>query len=330
MFKMYNTDLITNITEEVTEYKRGNWINMIAPSDDEIKTVCENINIQEDFIRYALDPEERARIDYEEDDGTTLILADVPIIEKDEDQKEYSTIPVGFIIVRDEYFITVSLMENQVIRRMNPMKNKSVATYKKSRLVLQCLYVNSEIYLNLLKKIKINSEIYLNLLKKINRETEIAEKELRQTRKNKSLLRLLSLEKSLVYFTTSLKANEVVMERMNRGKVIKLYEEDEDLLEDVLIENKQAMEMSKIYSDILSGVMDAYSSIISNNLNGVMKILTAITIIISVPTMISSFWGMNVKVPMQDNPWGFAIILIASILIGIIVTIILKRKDYLN
>ena len=316
MFRMYNTDLITNKTEEVTEYKRGNWINMIAPSDEEIQTVCENLKIQEDFIRYALDPEERARIDYEEDDGTTLILADVPIIESDEDQKEYSTIPVGFIIVRDEYFITVSLMENEVIRRMNPMINRSVATYKKSRLVLQCLYVNSE--------------IYLNLLKTINRETEIAEKELRQTRKNKSLLRLLSLEKSLVYFTTSLKANEVVMERMNRGKVIKLYEEDEDLLEDVLIENKQAMEMSKIYSDILSGVMDAYSSIISNNLNGVMKILTAITIIISVPTMISSFWGMNVRVPMQDNPLGFAIILIASILIGVIVTIVLKKKNYLN
>lgn len=316
MFRMYNTDLITNKTEEVTEYKRGNWINMIAPSDEEIQTVCENLKIQEDFIRYALDPEERARIDYEEDDGTTLILADVPIIESDEDQKEYSTIPVGFIIVRDEYFITVSLIENEVIRRMNPMINRSVATYKKSRLVLQCLYVNSE--------------IYLNLLKTINRETEIAEKELRQTRKNKSLLRLLSLEKSLVYFTTSLKANEVVMERMNRGKVIKLYEEDEDLLEDVLIENKQAMEMSKIYSDILSGVMDAYSSIISNNLNGVMKILTAITIIISVPTMISSFWGMNVRVPMQDNPWGFAIIIVASVLIGIIVTLVLKKKNYLN
>lgn len=316
MFRMYNTDLITNKTEEVTEYKRGNWINMIAPSDEEIQTVCENLKIQEDFIRYALDPEERARIDYEEDDGTTLILADVPIIESDEDQKEYSTIPVGFIIVRDEYFITVSLMENEVIRRMNPMINRSVATYKKSRLVLQCLYVNSE--------------IYLNLLKTINRETEVAEKELRQTRKNKSLLRLLSLEKSLVYFTTSLKANEVVMERMNRGKVIKLYEEDEDLLEDVLIENKQAMEMSKIYSDILSGVMDAYSSIISNNLNGVMKILTAITIIISVPTMISSFWGMNVRVPMQDNPWGFAIIIVASVLIGIIVTLVLKKKNYLN
>ena len=316
MFKMYNTDLITNKTEEVTEYKRGNWINMIAPSDEEIQTVCENLKIQEDFIRYALDPEERARIDYEEDDDTTLILADVPIIENNDDKKEYSTIPVGFIIVRDEYFITVSLMENEVIRRMNPIINKSVATYKKSRLVLQCLYVNAE--------------IYLNLLKTINRETEIAEKELIETKRNRSLLRLLSLEKSLVYFTTSLKANEVVMERMDRGKVIRLYEEDEDLLEDVIIENRQAMEMSKIYSDILSGVMDAYSSIISNNLNGVMKILTAITIIISVPTMISSFWGMNVRVPMQDNPLGFTIILVASILIGVIVTLILKKKDFLS
>lgn len=316
MFKMYNTDLITNKTEEVKEYKRGNWINMIAPTEQEIKTVCKNVKIQEDFIRYSLDPEERARIDYEEDDGTTLILADVPIIESNEDQKEYSTIPVGFIIVRDEYFITVSLVENEVMKRLNPIKNKSVYTYKKSRLVLQCLYVNSE--------------IYLNLLKTINRETEIAEKELRETTKNKPLLRLLSLEKSLVYFTTSLKANEVVMERMNRGKVIKLYEEDEDLLEDVLIENKQAMEMSKIYSDILTGVMDAYSSIISNNLNIVMKTLTAITIILAVPTMISSFWGMNVRVPMQDNPLGFLIILIASILIGVIVTLILKRKNFLN
>ena len=316
MFRMYNTDLITNVTEEVTEYKRGNWINMIAPSDDEIKTVCENLKIQEDFIRYALDPEERARIDYEEDDGTTLILADVPIIESDEDQKEYSTIPVGFIIVRDEYFITVSLIENEVIRRMNPMINRSVATYKKSRLVLQCLYINSE--------------IYLNLLKTINRETEIAERELRETRKNKSLLRLLSLEKSLVYFTTSLKANEVVMERMNRGKVIKLYEEDEDLLEDVLIENKQAMEMSKIYSDILSGVMDAYSSIISNNLNETMKLLTSITIIISIPTLIASLWGMNVDVPFEITKYGFWILCAIAIGVTALAIILLNKKGLLG
>ena len=138
MFKMYNTDLITNITEEVTEYKRGNWINMIAPSDDEIKTVCENINIQEDFIRYALDPEERARIDYEEDDGTTLILADVPIIEKDEDQKEYSTIPVGFIIVRDEYFITVSLFYYNTNFLINTIPPAIVTKTAKLKVIYNC------------------------------------------------------------------------------------------------------------------------------------------------------------------------------------------------
>ena len=316
MLEIFRTDLETNKTEIVTKYEKGNWINMISPSEDEIMDVCKNLKINEDFIRYALDYEEKARIDVEEDDNTILFIIDVPIREREGDSLIYTTMPIGIIFVRDDYLITVSIKENSIIQDLKKNDMRNIITYKKSRFLLQILYENSS--------------LYLNLLKKINRETEIAEKELRQTRKNKSLLRLLSLEKSLVYFTTSLKANEVVMERMNRGKVIKLYEEDEDLLEDVLIENKQAMEMSKIYSDILSGVMDAYSSIISNNLNGVMKILTAITIIISVPTMISSFWGMNVKVPMQDNPWGFAIILIASILIGIIVTIILKRKDYLN
>lgn len=316
MLKIYNTDIETNEFQEIREFKKGSWINLVNPSENEIKKVCENINIQEDFIRDALDYEEKARIDKEEDDNTILFVVDVPISEKGEENEIYTTMPLGMIVVRDEFFLTVSLRKNKIIESFEKRKIKNFQTYKKTRFIFQILYLNSS--------------YYLNYLKQINKETEIAEYILKNSMQNKELLKLLSLEKSLVYFTTSLKANEVVMERMNRGKVIKLYEEDEDLLEDVLIENKQAMEMSKIYSDILSGVMDAYSSIISNNLNGVMKILTAITIIISVPTMISSFWGMNVKVPMQDNPWGFAIILIASILIGIIVTIILKRKDYLN
>ena len=316
MVKMYNTDLKTNITEEVKEYKRGNWISMVSPSDEEIKNVCENTKISEDFIRYALDPEERARIDYEEDEDTTLVIVDVPTIEKSDDGRIYSTIPIGFIIVRDDYFIPVALENNEIIKSMNPLKMRSLITYKKSRLLLQFLYTSAE--------------KYLNLLKIINRETEIAEQSLKETKKNKALLRLLSLEKSLVYFTTSLKANEVVMEKIDRGKVVKLYEEDEDLIEDVIIENRQAMEMSKIYSDILSGTMDAYASVISNNLNGVMKILTSITIILAIPTMISSFWGMNVAVPMQQNPYGFIAIIVASIVITIIVTMILKKKDFLN
>ena len=150
--------------------------------------------------------------------------------------------------------------------------------------------------------------------------------------KNKELLKMLSLEKSLVYFTTSLKSNEVVMEKTLRGKIIKLYEEDEDILEDAIIENKQAIEMAKIYSDILNGTMDAYASIISNNLNGVMKFLTSITIILAIPTMIASYWGMNIEVPMQfsNSPWAFYLVVAFSVILGIIAMIWLKKKDMLD
>ena len=147
---------------------------------------------------------------------------------------------------------------------------------------------------------------------------------------NKELLKLLSLKKSLVYFTTSLKSNEVVMEKTLRGNLIKLYEEDEDILDDAIIENKQAIEMSRIYSDILTETLDAYASIISNNLNGAMQFLTAITIILAIPTMISSYWGMNVPVPLQDNPFGFVVIVLFSLIIGLIAIIWLRRKQMLG
>ena len=141
---------------------------------------------------------------------------------------------------------------------------------------------------------------------------------------------LLNIEKSLVYFTTSLKSNELVMERTLRGKKIKLYEDDEEILEDSITENKQAIEMAKIYSDILNGTMETYASIISNNLNGVMKFLTSITIVLAIPTMISSFWGMNVNVPFANAKYGFLTMLIISVVLTILVTIWLKRKDMLD
>lgn len=315
MVNIYYTNTNSNKTEIVKEYKKGSWINMVSPTEQEIKNVCTNLNIQDDFIRYSLDAEEKARIDIE-DDGTMLFIVDVPIIEKENDSEIYTTMPIGMIIVRDDYFITVSLKNNSIIRELKNKMNKNIITYKKSRLIFQILYQNSA--------------TFLNLLKKINKETEIAENVLKNSMKNKELLKLLSLEKSLVYFTTSLKANEVVMEKTLRGKIIKLYEEDEDILEDAIIENKQAIEMSKIYSDILNGTMDAYASIISNNLNGVMKFLTSITIVLSIPTMVASFWGMNVKVPMQDNVFGFFVITLVSILAAIIAMIWLKRRDMLN
>lgn len=316
MFTMYKTDLETNLTEETTKYEKGNWIHMVSPSDEEIKTVCENINIQEDFIRYALDPEEKARIDVEDDDNTILFIIDTPIMEIESGARIYSTMPIGVIFVRDDYIITVSYSKNPILEEFTKRRIKTVVTYKKSRMLLQLFYSNSE--------------MFLNMLKKLNKETEIAENLLKNSMKNKELLKLLSLEKGLVYFTTSLKSNEVVMEKTMRGNLIKLYDEDEDILEDAIIENKQAIEMAKIYRDILTGTMDAYASIISNNLNGVMKYLTSITIILAIPTMIASYWGMNVPVPMQESPIGFIMIVLISVLIGMIALIWLKRKGLLD
>lgn len=314
MLKMYNTNIETNKTTETKEFIKGNWINMVSPTEEEIKKVCRNIGIAEDFIRYALDYEEKARIDIEEDDGTILFIIDIPIMEKEGGNKVYSTMPIGIIFVRDDYFITVSLTKNHIIDELE--KNKNVITYKKSRLLLQIFYANAE--------------RFLILLKRLNKETEVAESVLKNSMKNKELLKLLSLKKGLVYFTTSLKSNEVVMEKTLRGNLIKLYEEDEDILDDAIIENKQAIEMSKIYSDILTGTLDAYASIISNNLNGVMQFLTSITIILAIPTMISSYWGMNVPVPLQDNPYGFIIMVLFSLLVGIIASLWLKRKGMLD
>lgn len=313
MIKMYNTDINTNITEETKDLKKGNWINMISPTEEEIKRVCAALQIKQDFIRYSLDEEEKARIDTEDDDNTTLYIIDIPVIESDRTRRVYVTMPIGVIFVRDDYIITVSQKNNDIIK---DIKTENVITYKKSRFLLQILYANS-------KK-------FLSLLYKINKELESTENKLKNSLQNEGLLKMLDLEKSLVYFTTSLKSNEVVMEKTTRGKIIKLYEEDEDLLEDAIIENKQAIEMAKIYSDILSGTMDTYASIISNNLNAVMKILTSVTFILAIPTLIASIWGMNVELPFQREPLGFLIITVFSIIMCIVATIWLKRKRMLN
>ena len=313
MIKMYNTDINTNITEETKDLKKGNWINMISPTEEEIQRVCAALQIKQDFIRYSLDEEEKARIDTEDDDNTTLYIIDIPVIESDRTRRVYVTMPIGVIFVRDDYIITVSQKNNDIIKEI---KTENVITYKKSRFLLQILYANS-------KK-------FLSLLYKINKELESTENKLKNSLQNEGLLKMLDLEKSLVYFTTSLNSNEVVMEKTTRGKIIKLYEEDEDLLEDAIIENKQAIEMAKIYSDILSGTMDTYASIISNNLNAVMKILTSVTFILAIPTLIASIWGMNVELPFQREPLGFLIITVFSIIMCIVATIWLKRKRMLN
>ncbi len=316
MIKIYNTDQETNEYKEITEYKDGSWINMIDPTEKEIEEVCSKLQIQQDFIRYSLDNEEKARIDYEEDDDTVLFIMDVPVKEKEQDREIYTTMPIGIVVVRDDFIITVSLKEQEIIQSFISGKTKGFATYKKSRFILQLMYKNAS--------------SYLNYLKQINKETEAAELRLKESMKNQELLKLLDLEKSLVYIITSLRANEAVMERTIKIKNIKLYEEDEDILEDAIIENKQAIEMSKIYKDVLDSSMDAYSSMISNNLNEVMKLLTSITIIISIPTLIASLWGMNVEVPFEVQKYGFWILCIIAFIVTAVTIQILNKKGLLG
>ena len=315
MVKMYNTDMLTNETNEVVAFQKGNWVNMINPTEEEIEDICVNLNIEQDFIRYSLDFEEKARIDIE-DDGTILFIIDIPIIEKDADNEVYTTMPVGVIFVRDEYIITVSIKENDIINKIEKNVGKRLSTYKKSQFLFQIFYENSS--------------AYLNMLKIINKKTEDVEKNLKKNLKNENLLKMLNIEKSLVYITTSLKSNEIVMEKTLRGKIIKLYEEDDDLLEDAIVENKQAIEMSKIYSDILNETMDMYASIISNNINDVMKFLTSITIILAIPTLVASLWGMNVPVPFQTYKHGFLALMGIASAVTIVAMIILKKRNMLD
>ena len=313
MLSIYNTDLQTNKFEKIKEFRPGSWINLVNPTAEEIEAVCSNLKIEDEFIKYPLDYEEQARIDIEDD--MTLFVIDVPVIEEDNEGKTYSTMPLGLIVVRDEYFISVSLKKNRVIEAFEKGRVKGMFTYKKTRFLLQILYLNAS--------------YYLNDLKKINKEAENTVNDLKTTMKNQDLMKLLRLENSLVYITTSLKANEVVMEKTARGKVLKSYEEDDEILEDAIIENRQAIEMGKIYREVLNGTMDAYASIISNNLNVVMKFLASMTIVLSLPTLIASIWGMNVPLPFATNPYGFGIVCGISVLVSVIAFIWLKKKDML-
>ena len=189
-------------------------------------------------------------------------------------------------------------------------------TFMKTRFILQILYKNATQYLQ-----------YLRI---IDKKSEVIENKLHQSQKNEELIELLELQKSLVYFTTSLRSNEVVLEKLLRIDKIKKYPEDTDLLEDVIVENKQAMEMTSIYNGILSGTMDTFASVISNNLNIVMKFLATVTIVMSIPTMVASFYGMNVRasgMPFAEHPYGFGIVLFFTLVLTLIVAYIFNKKD---
>lgn len=308
-YKTYGTE-----TKKIAEPELGSWINVVAPNEEEKNFLIEKIGILPEFIKSSLDEEESSHIDYDEDYNQKLVIIDYPSAEEntegyDKNMLQFTTLPLGIIIMKG-YIVTISLYENLNIDDMAQGKVKGINTTLKTRFLLLLLLRISQRYL-----------IYLRQIDRISSRTE---QSLHKSMQNKELIQMLGLEKSLVYFSTSLKTDEITLNKIMRGKTIKLYDEDQDLLEDVLIEIHQAIEMCNIYSNILSGTMDAFASVISNNLNIVMKVLTVITIVMAIPNIIFSFYGMNVTgLPFPHWLFPTAMAVIACI----VATIIFIKKD---
>ncbi len=305
MIRFYQTQ--DNCVREVASPVPGCWISVVDPTAQEIQQLIERYGLDSGFVRSSLDEEESSRIEREDDQ--TLIIVDTAVSEiQTEETILFFTVPLG-IIITEEYVFTISLKDNRVLRDMAEGVVRGVQTRMKTRFVMQLL-------------LRITA-VYLQDLKQIDKTSYIMEQKLSGAMKNKELVQMLELEKSLVYFSTSLKANEVTIEKLLRGRTIKLYEEDQDLLEDVLIEVRQAIEMSHIYSGILSSMVEAFASVISNNMNYVMWRLTVVTIIMAIPTMIFSFYGMNTSgLPLAET-WFPTVF---SIVVTIIVAVLLLRK----
>lgn len=293
---------------EIAAPAPGCWISVVDPTAQEIQQLIESYGLDSGFVRSSLDEEESSRIEREDDQ--TLIIVDTAVSEiQTEETILFFTMPLG-IIITDDYVFTITLKDNRVLRDMAEGVVRGVQTRMKTRFVMQLL-------------LRITA-IYLVYLKQIDKTTHVMEQRLSHAMKNKELMQMLELEKSLVYFSTSLKANEVTIEKLLRGRTIRLYDDDQDLLEDVLIEVRQAIEMSNIYSGILSSMVEAFASIISNNLNIVMWRLTVVTIIMAIPTMIFSFYGMNTSGLPVPQTWFAA--LLAVVATGVVAFFMLRGK----
>lgn len=298
----------------IETFETGCWINLVRPSTEEINRVLEATGVEEDFLRAALDPEESSRVDIEEDQ--TLLIVDIPTLEESnveqDESKIFGTLPMGILVLPDAV-ISVCLQDTMVLRAIAENKVRDIHTAMRTRFVLQIL-------------LRV-AGLFLRSLRMIERDFTKIERRLYDSLKNEELIQLLGLSKSLVYFSASLKGNEVTMEKMLRGRILKLYEDDRDLLEDALIEIRQAIEMAGIYSSILAGTMDAYASVVSNNLNIIMKVLTVITIIMTIPNIIFGFYGMNIEgagLPLATLWW---IPVLIALLGCVFAWVFLKRRD---
>ena len=311
MINIYKTSegAMNQLDTQVT----GAWIDVVDPTPEEITRLTEEFKVYPDLVSYSLDLDEMARIERDEDEGYTFILLRVPHFQGENVDVPYATIPLG-IILMDGIVITVCRHESDIIKTLRNGKYRGLKTGKRFRFVL---YVFLEA-----------ASRYLAHLRAINKTTEALEDQLQKSTRNREVLELVKYQKSLTYFSTALRSNEVMMERVQRMKLFNQYEEDADLLEDVITENQQAIQMTGIATEILAGMMDAFASIISNNLNGVMKGLAALTIIVSLPGTVAAFFGMNVALPGEAHPLAFLFVFGIAIALTATVIFIFYKRDW--
>lgn len=313
MVKYYKTD--NQVIHEESRLTDGVWAQLTAPSAEECAAIAEELNVDIADVQAALDEEESSRIELE--DGYTLILVDIPTTEIRHEKHSYTTIPLGIILTQD-VIVTVCTEDTPVLKNFVNNRVKEFSTKKRLRFVYQILYRTAGMY-----------QTNLRIIDK--RRTEIEER-IGDKTEDMDLIDLHELESTLVYFATSLRANSVVLDRLTRYKRLEQYPEDKELLDDVIVENRQAIEMTSIYRDIINGTRELMSSVIDNRLNNVMKYLTSITVVMAVPTVISGLYGMNVDerwMPFSDTPYGFAIICVLTLLICVLTLWFLRKKKML-
>jgi magnesium transporter len=296
---------------EITEPQKGCWINVVNPDSIEIAKITTEFGFPVDTLNDILDTDERPRIEFEDD--WTLVIMRIPV-ESTNNGVPFITIPLG-IFITDNFTITLCSQDNEVLPVNQPY-------------TIREQYVNITDHINFILRLFLRSgSLYIRYLKQINHLTSTIEQDLERSIKNRELNQLLKMEKCLVYFITSIKGNEIVLTRLKNSRRI-TSEMNEDLLEDAFIENKQALEISQIYSDIQSGMMDAFASVISNNLNVVMKQLTLISIILMIPTLIASIFGMNVPNFMENASWALPAILLGSMALSFLGVVLFRRRQW--
>lgn len=299
--------------ETIEQPLTGSWLNVIDPSPPEITQLQETLGVPQDFITYPLDQAEMART--EKEDSAMLIILRAPCFQGEAADIPYITVPVG-IILTDRHIATICKTETHTVQSIALGRVRGLVTAKRNRFILHLMFVMAN--------------RFLADLRELNKAVDSLEDRLQTSLRNRELLELLKVQKSLVYFTTALKSNQLAIQHLQKMQLFQRYSDDQELLEDVLTEVEQAIEMTNISSSILSQMMGAFAAIISNNLNAVMKVLASVTIVVSLPTMISSFFGMNVLLPLEaQHPIAFTGILGVAVAVSVSVLAFLWRKDWL-